>query len=90
MKKILLLAIVAVLGFGNMFAQGPRGGRGPMSVDDRVERLKKELVLTDEQADKIKEIMNEGMEKFKDAKPGEMSREEMRKRFENRGQRGRR
>ena len=78
MKKILLLAIVAVLGFGNLFAQAPRGGRAPMSVDDRVDRLKKELVLTDEQADKVKAIMKEGMEQFKNRDRKEMSREDMR------------
>lgn len=52
MKKSTVLALVAILGFGCTSAQ-KNGVRRQMSVPQQVNKLKKELKLTDEQTENI-------------------------------------
>lgn len=74
MKKLFIMALIAVCGFGSMSAQG--GGRQRMSVEEQVSNLKKELNLTDEQTEKVTALYTEFHKKMKEA--GRESRETMR------------
>lgn len=75
MKKFALLTILALLGFGSMSAQ--RGNRNPqMSVEKRVERLKKELNLTDGQVKQVTTLYTDFQKKMQSAEKG--NREQMR------------
>lgn len=58
---VLLLFLVPV----STLAQGRRG---PMNIEDRVENLKKQLSLTDEQTAKVKEIMESVVKKMREAR----------------------
>ena len=74
MKKFALLTILALLGFGSMSAQ--KGNRRPqMSVEKRVERLKKELNLTDDQVKQVTTLYTDFQKKMQSAEKG--SREQM-------------
>lgn len=79
MRKMVLLAFVAVLGLGSVAAQQRNGGRPRMSVEEQVNRLKNELKLTDEQTKKVTALYTDFQkkqdEKSKDEQP---SREQMR------------
>lgn len=79
MKKIMMMALAAMLCVGSMSAQRPEG-RGRMSVEDRVAGLKKQLGLNDEQTAQVKAIMEDfGAQARKNMENREkMSREEMR------------
>ncbi|MCM1079336.1 MAG: Spy/CpxP family protein refolding chaperone [Bacteroidales bacterium] len=75
MKKVLLLAAVAIFGFGCANAQR-NGGRHRMTVEDRVNKLKTELSLTDEQTKEITTLYTEFQKKMKETTSE--SREQMR------------
>lgn len=75
MKKFALLTVLALLGFGSMSAQ--RGNRNSqMSVEKRVERLKKELNLTDNQVKQVTTLYTDFQKKMQSAEKG--NREQMR------------
>lgn len=76
MKKTVLLVAIVLLGFGNMFAQ--RGGGHPrMSVEERVNNLKKELSLTDEQTKQVTALYTDFQKKMQSSTE-QSSREQMR------------
>ena len=75
MKKYVLVAIVALLSFGSVSAQQNRERRRP-TVEERVEQLKKDLKLTDEQTKKVTALYTDFEKKIKEA--GEGAREKMR------------
>ncbi|MCM1313354.1 MAG: Spy/CpxP family protein refolding chaperone [Bacteroides sp.] len=75
MRKIALLAVVAFLGVGSMFAQ--RGnGRPRMTVEQQVERMKTELSLTDEQTKQVTDLYTDFQKKMQGTERGD--REQMR------------
>lgn len=74
MKKLAVLVLVALLGFGSASAQR-NGDRRQMSVEQKVSNLKKELNLTDEQTAKVTVLYTDFEKKVKSA--GENSREQM-------------
>lgn len=75
MKKFTLLTVLALLGFGSMSAQ--RGDKRPqMSVEQRVEKLKKELNLTDDQVKQVTTLYTDFQKKMQSAEKG--NREQMR------------
>ena len=75
MKKFALLTVLALLGFGSMSAQ--RGDKRPqMSVEQRVEKLKKELNLTDDQVKQVTTLYTDFQKKMQSAEKG--NREQMR------------
>lgn len=79
MKKAILLSAVALLSFSSVNAQ--RGnGRQRMTVEERVDNLKKELCLTDSQATKITVLYTDFQKERKNG--GDISREQMRSRRE--------
>lgn len=67
MKKLTVLALVAILGFGCASAQRNGGGRRQMSVEQQVSNLKKELNLTDKQTEKITVLYTDFKKKMKSA-----------------------
>lgn len=69
MKKYVLVAIVALLTFGSISAQQNRERRRP-TVEERVERLKKDLNLTDEQTKKVIALYTDFEKKMKEAGEG--------------------
>ena len=56
MKKLLIMAVVAILFVGTASAQRRGGNRQPMTVKERVEMLGKGLNLTDDQEKKVTEL----------------------------------
>ena len=56
MKKLLIMAVVAILFVGTASAQRRGGNRQPMTVKERVEMLDKVLNLTDDQEKKVTEL----------------------------------
>ena len=56
MKKLLIMAVVAILFVGTASAQRRGGNRQPMTVKARVEMLDKVLNLTDDQEKKVTEL----------------------------------
>lgn len=56
MKKLLVMAVVAILFVGTASAQRRGGNRQPMTVKERVEMLDKVLNLTDDQEKKVTEL----------------------------------
>ena len=56
MKKLLIMAVVAILFVGTAAAQCRGGNRQPMTVKERVEMLDKVLNLTDDQEKKVTEL----------------------------------
>ena len=79
MKKIIILAIGVILTAGSVLAQQPRRGGRQFSTKDRVEMLKKELKLSDEQTEQVTVIydefqkkMNAGEKKDRQQMRGEM------------------
>lgn len=56
MKKLLIMAVVAILFVGTASAQHRGGNRQPMTVKERVEMLDKVLNLTDDQEKKVTEL----------------------------------
>lgn len=56
MKKLLIMAVVAILFVGTASAQRRSGNRQPMTVKERVEMLDKVLNLTDDQEKKVTEL----------------------------------
>ena len=65
MKKIIILAIGVILSMGSVLAQQPRRGGGrQFSTKDRVEMLKKELKLSDEQTEQVTVIYDEFQKKM--------------------------
>lgn len=79
MKKIIVLAMVAVLGIGVVFAQSKRGQRGVrpprMNTEQRVSHMKESLKLTDEQASKISALYADFEAGMKN--PGKVGRDAM-------------
>lgn len=66
MKKIITLAIGLLLTVGSITAQN-RGGARRMDPKERVEMLKKELKLSDEQTEKITALYDEFGKKMSNA-----------------------
>ena len=58
-----LVAMVMVLSFCSLSAWANAGHEG-MNVDKKVEKMKKNLVLTDDQAVQIKAVLNEYKDKI--------------------------
>lgn len=56
MKKLLVMAVVAILFVGTASAQHHHGHGQPMTVKERVEMLDKVLNLTDDQEKKVTEL----------------------------------
>lgn len=56
MKKLLIMAVVAILFVWTASAQRRGGNRQPMTVKERVEMLDKVLNLTDDQEKKVTEL----------------------------------
>ena len=56
MKKLLIMAVVAILFVGTASAQRRGGNRQPMTVKERVEMLDKVLNLTEDQEKKVTEL----------------------------------
>jgi periplasmic protein CpxP/Spy len=61
MKKILVFALMVMLGLGSAFAQ--RGGTPEERLQRSVDQMKEALALTPEQVTKITPILKEGQEK---------------------------
>ncbi|MGN0281907.1 MAG: Spy/CpxP family protein refolding chaperone [Prevotella sp.] len=74
MKKIVLVAAIALFSFGSMSAQ--RGGKQRMTPEEQVERMSKELNLTSDQKKKITALYTDFQKKREAA--GQDSREQMR------------
>ena len=75
MRTVILLAVAALLSFNSANAQ--RGnGRQRMTVEERVNNLKKELCLTDSQATKITVLYTDFQKKRQNGET--VSREQMR------------
>jgi biopolymer transport protein ExbB/TolQ len=62
MKKILVFALMVMLGLGSAFAQ-QRGGDPAQRLQRSVDRLKEALSLTDDQVTKITPILKDAQEK---------------------------
>lgn len=77
MRKYVLFALVAWLSLGSISAQRSNNeGHRRLTVTEQVERLKKDLKLTDEQTAKVTTLYTEFEKKMKEA--GEGAREKMR------------
>lgn len=87
MKKVLLLGMIALLSAGSLLAQHPqqRGQRRQFSAKDRVEKLQKELNLSEEQTTEITVLFSEFENKMKNS--GRSDRQQMRAQMDslNRG-----
>ena len=85
MKKILILAIGILLSFGSMVAQNQRRGEGhdgpKFSVKERVEEMKKELKLSDEQTEQVTTLFENFQNKIKEVPRGD--RQKMRAELED-------
>ena len=62
MKKILVFALMVMLGLGSAFAQ-QRGGDPAQRLQRSVDRMKEALSLTDDQVAKITPILKDAQEK---------------------------
>lgn len=80
MKRIVLMAALALLGTGSISAQRG-GGRPRMTVEQQVNQLKQELNLTSDQVKKVTALYTDHQKKMEGA--GEKSREQMRSEREN-------
>lgn len=80
--KMHKLSLVAALALGSLLAgtilvsaqeaaPGKKGGRGMMSVEQRLERMTTQLSLTDEQKPKIKAVLEETTKKMQALAPEE-------------------
>ena len=61
MRKILVFALMVMLGLGSAFAQ--RGGTPEERLQRSVDQMKEALALTPDQVTKITPILKEGQEK---------------------------
>ncbi len=84
MKKLLSIAIICCLGLATIQAQHhPHHKKG----GDHLEKLKTELQLSDEQVSKLEKEFKALKEEMKNLRHSEMSREEMKAKFEELGER---
>lgn len=79
MKKIVVIAAIAIMGFGSMSAQ--RGGGKRMSVEEQVATMTKELNLTADQQKKITALYTDFQKKR--TENSQTSREQMRTERDN-------
>lgn len=79
MRKIVLIAAIAIMGFGSMSAQ--RGGGKRMSVEEQVTAMTKELNLTADQQKKITALYTDFQKKR--TENTQTSREQMRAERDN-------